>query len=1146
VHWFEVKLPSDENPVQPFDPIMLEEAKTVVEHYSTIAGMPVTVDLDRAGHVAIIGDRSDVMTTARALVSQLAALHSPDDVHLAAAYPAEAAAEWSGFDLLPHVIDDGLLDGPVAARRVAPDTTALLRVIGGELADRAQFAATTKRSVGSSDQAENSRLVVFVDDYGHVASALPVPDADLDLADLQVTAVHLLSDRLHEPSNVTVRITVEGGNAVITDARVEKKGEVVEEAVRLDPVPTPLFETLARSLAPLRLSLTAQDEAESVEGISVTDLLGIPDVTAVSPETAWVDRSPRDFLRVPIGLDDFGAPVLLDLKESAQLGMGPHGICIGATGSGKSEMLRTLVLGLGLSHSPEDLSMVLVDYKGGAAFAAFAGLPHVAGIIDNLADDAGLTERARASIAGEVVRRQKVLRDADSSPSITHYRELRQTRPELPPLPHLVLVIDEFGELLTAEPEFIELLMTIGRIGRSIGVHLLLSSQRIEAGKLRGLDTYLSYRIGLRTFSEAESSTILDRPDAFHLPAIPGYGYIKVDTSIYKRFRAGYVSGPVETGAFTPTDVLDRPEPLVLPTFNSLGGSETDDGVEEQLERPAVGRALVDEAVDRLRVANRTVGPVWLPPLPERLALSRVVSSRREGDDALRIPMGLVDDPTQQSQGPWLVDLTRSGGHAAIIGAPQSGRSTFLRTIAAATALTTTPRQVSVYGLDLSGGGLSRIEEFPHVGGVATRADPAKVQRLLEELQLMLASRERLFREYGIDSLTMLRARHAAGELPSLPSADVVLLVDGYGAVRDEFERFDAPLAELLQRGSSFGIHVVLSLTRWNEVRMNLQPLIGTRLELRLNDPSDSVIDRKLAQTIRAEQKGRVVTEQRLFAQIALPIMDDVDDDGVAAALSQLAGRAAESWNGPGAAPIRLLPADYAPDELPDVFDEPDRIPLGLRQDTMQPALLDLARTDQHLTVFGDGGSGKTTLLRGIVEGLVDRYTAAELVIAVMDSRGTLADVVPDDYLGGYASSAIEARQLSAAIAEELGKRQASSDRSAGPRIVVVADDFDILASGGTEPLRPLLPYLPSARDLRLHVLLARPVAGLQRAMYDAALQAIRDTGGSTFLMSGERSEGQILPQVYAEQMIAGRGRLIRRGERPFVVQVAHFAEVLA
>ncbi len=1138
VRWFDLVLPDDENPVQPFDPIMLEEARTVVEHYATVAGMPVTVDLDRAGHVAVIGARDEVLQVARGMIAALATLHSPDDLHLALVHDGEHADDWRGFDLLPHAVDEELLDGDVPARRVAPDVRGLLGVIGGELADRARFAATAKRSAGS-EAAENSRLVVFVDDHGRIASDLPVPDADLGLADLQVTTVHLLADRLHEPSDVTVRIVVEDGRATVTDARREEAGAVPVVAFRPDHVPPSTFETLTRELAPLRLSLTAQDAAESVEGIGVTELLGIDDVTTLTTEQAWTPRSARDFLRVPIGLDDFGAPVLLDLKESAQLGMGPHGICIGATGSGKSEMLRTLVLGLALSHAPEDLSMVLVDYKGGAAFAPFAGLPHVAGIIDNLEDDAGLIERARASVAGEVVRRQRVLRDADNAPSITHYRQLRTERPDLPPLPHLLLVIDEFGELLTAEPEFIELLMTIGRIGRSIGVHLLLSSQRIEAGRLRGLDTYLSYRLGLRTFSEAESSTILDRPDAFHLPAVPGYGYLKVDTSVYRRFRAGYVSGPSEATSTT-RETDEHAEPLLLPLYNTLA-AVTDGSEEPELRRPETGRALVDEAVDRLLDADRTTRPIWLPPLPPRLALSRVVTEHVPGAEALRVPLGVLDDPAEQSQRTWHLDLTRAGGHAAVIGAPQSGRSTVLRSLAAATALTATPQQVSIYGLDLTGSGLARIEGFPHVGGVATRSDPARMQRLLEELQLMLAARERVFREQGVDSLADLRARHAAGRLPALPSAEVVLLVDGYGAVREEYERFEPVLAELLQRGSGLGVHVVMTLTRWNELRMAVQPLVGTRVELRLNDPADSVVDRKLSQTIRAEHRGRAITEERRFVQIALPVLDDVDDDDVAEALEDLARRVSTSWSGAGAAPIRLLPSDYEPSELPDPFEEPDRVPFGLRQDTMQPVSLELGGRDQHLLVFGDARSGKTTLLRGVVEGLVDRNTPDELVVAVMDSRGALAEVCPEDYLGGYATSAVAARSLAAAIADELGKRQASADRTTGPRIVVVVDDFDILASGGTQPLEPLLPYLPSARDLRLHVLLARPVAGLQRALFDLTLQAVRDTGGSTFLMSGERSEGPIAPQVYAEPMTAGRGRLLRRGERSFVVQVAHF-----
>ena len=1194
VGWFDLTVPPAENPVRPHDPIMLAEVEALAEHYSSVLGVPVTLDLDGAGQVALIGERADVLGAARAMIVQLAALHSPDDLLLAAVFDDQRAPDWQGFDLLPHVVDEKLFDAGVPARRVASSMLELVRVLGGELADRAQLAAMSKRSIGTSSAAPNSRLVVFCDDYGRLASTLPVPDADLDLAELQITTVHLLSDRLHEPSDVRIRLTVTesvlstgtgtdddivdpGARAVVTDSRpIGEQGEPqprLPQTVTLDHPSADLFDAVARSLTPLRLSLGAGEQAESADGIEITKLLGIERLAEVGPEL-WRPRSSRDFLRVPIGIDDYGAPILLDLKESAELGMGPHGICIGATGSGKSEMLRTLVLALALSHPPEDLSMVLVDYKGGAAFAPFAGLPHVAGLIDNLADDPQLTARARSSIAGEVVRRQEMLRDAGSSPSISHYRALRTERirtgdSSLAPMPHLFVVIDEFGELLTAEPDFVDLLIQIGRIGRSIGVHLLLSSQRIESGKLRGLDTYLSYRIGLRTFSEAESSVVLDTKDAFHLPAIPGYGYLKVDTSIYRRFRSGYVSGPAADAERDPAELepTEHAEPVLLPVYNTLqralDGSKEDEG-ELELTAPTVGRPLVVECVDRLQTGatERAVSPVWLPPLPERLPLARVIPEELElaghgtGRAGLQAPIGLLDDPAKQRQQPWLLDLNRAGGHLAIIGAPGTGRSTFLRTLAASLSLTHTPRQVSVYGMDLTGGGLRRIEGFPHVGGVATRANPDQLLRLLEELAGMLAVRERVFRDRGIDSLAMLRGQHAAGRIPELVSAEVILLVDGVSQLRTDFEQLEDRLFDLLQRGGSFGIHVVLGMTRWNDIRMTQQPMIGTRLELRLNDPSDSSIGRKLNAVLKTDQPGRVLTDASLFGQIALPVLDDVADDELGDALEELATRSAKSWEGPSAAPIRLLPATLDPELLPDALDEPDAVPFGLRQDTMEAALLELDGADQHLLVFGDSGSGKTTLLRTVIRGLLDRYTADELVIAVMDLRGDVAEEVPDAYLGGHASTSGLARGLATAIAQELegrlnaagtGAEQGGATRLSGrpriadgPRIVVLADDFDILASGGNEPLAPLLPFLPSARDLKLHVLVTRPVAGVGRAMFDVGLQTLRDTGGTMLVMSGERSEGQVTPGVYAEQMVPGRGQFVRRGEPRRIVQVAH------
>lgn len=1136
----EVRLPPEQNPVQPFDPVMKGAAERLVKLAGVSQGMPAVVDLERGGHVSVVGPRAEAIELCRAMAAQIGTLHSPDDVHVAAVIPPGARDAWGGLDLLPHAAAALPPAGQVAARRIAPTLPDLLTLLQDELRDRIASAAAARRS---GRRTKPARLVVFVDEGTDAATPLPRLDSALDASDLGITVVHVVDDRLKEPSAVSARITVEPDGT----ATIEKPGSGKDavRGIRPDDVPTAMLDVVARPLAGLRLTRTSAVDAQTTFAPDVTELLGIADVDAIDLGDAWQPRAAGDFLRVPIGVDDRGAPVLLDLKESAQLGMGPHGICIGATGSGKSELLRTLILGLALTHSPDDLSMILVDYKGGAAFAPFAGLPHVAGIIDNLADDPQLTERARASIQGEVVRRQRLLKGAGNAASIGHYRQLRRERHDLAPLPHLFLVIDEFGELLTTEPDFVELLLTIGRIGRSIGVHLLLSSQRIEGGRLRGLDTYLSYRIGLRTFSESESAVVLDTPDAFHLPAIPGYGYLKVDTSVYTRFRAGYVSGPVPAPVESGPARVEAPPLVELPAYDVPSGADEDAATPVvEPETPATGRTLVQAAASRLSRGVARTRPVWLPPLPPVLTLGGVLSiaDQRGG---LRAPIGLLDDPSRQQQAPWLLDLTRSGGHVSITGAPQSGRSTFLRTLAASLALTHSPREVSLYGMDLTGGGLARIEPFPHVGGVATRGHRERLARLLEELTGMLATRERVFREHGLDSLAEMRRRHSEGQLPELPSADVVLLVDGLGTLRTEFEDLEQPFGQLLERGGSFGIHVVVTLSRWNELRLNLQGLVGTRLELKLNDPADSQIARKLATTLRADEPGRALTDEKLFAQIALPLMEEVDDADIGEALERLARENAAQWGGPGAAPIRLLPEDLAPAELPDALEEPDEIPVGLRQDTMAPLTIDLAHRDPHLLVLGDARCGKTTVLRGIVQGAIDRHSAEELVIGLMDSRGELAADIPDDYLGGHATSGRQARLLAESIATELEKRAA--DRTAsGPRILVIADDFDILSAGGAEPLRPLLPYLASARDLRLDVVVSRPVAGASRAMFDVALQGVRDTGGTALIMSGERAEGQLLPKVYAEPMVAGRGRLVRRGERPTLVQIARFGTATA
>lgn len=1155
----------------PPDLFMLNEASALVNRFRNGTELPLTVPLDRVGNISVIGPREDCLRVARALVVQTAALHAPDDVAIAVAAPGERIADWEWAKWLPHLLDSEQFDGPVAARRMAPSAPQLAQRLGAELRRRASYAAEVRRGLAGRDALSmNSRLLVITDGHGEDAVDLPRPDEAVGLREMGVSVLHLLEQRVHEPGHVNVRITVDGAGVTIEDLR---EPEPVLAHGTVDQVGTPFAEGLTRMLAPLRLSAESLVDAPLSGPVEFAAMLGIDDVARLDLARMWAPRGERAFLRVPIGISDSHEPVLLDLKESSELGMGPHGLCVGATGSGKSELLRTLVLGLAATHPPEELALVLVDYKGGATFAPFAGLPHVAGVITNLENQAGLVERVHSSLAGEVKRRQQALKDAGNVADIGDYTALRaQKRPDLDPLPHLFVVIDEFGELLTAKPDFIDLFLSIGRIGRSIGVHLLLSSQRIEGGRLKGLETYLSYRLGLRTFSADESRTVLDTTDAFHLPPLPGFGYLKVDTSHYTRFKAGYVSGGYHGPARHADEEETGPLALAYEAFNTLSGPDsTQDSQEPASRRRETGPTELGVMVDQLTGSAPGVRSIWLPPLPAAVALDTVAGPLDVGLRGMRlagarpgggrpgarqtgpllVPLGLLDDPARQWQGQWLLDLTVAGGHAAVIGGPQSGRTTLLRTLVLSLALTHTPQEVGVYGLDLVGGGLQALSELPQVGGVAGRADRERAARTVEEVRAMLAVREDLFREHGIDSVEQLRALHAAGRLPRLASAEILLVIDGFGALRDEFDDLDDAVADILKRGGGYGIHVVASMLRWNDVRIAVQSNFGTRIELRLNDPGESSIDRKLAATLSPDEPGRVLTDGKLFAQVALPRTDGVADTaGLGAVLERTARTVRATWHGEVAQPVRVLPHVLEPRLLPGPVAEPRRVPVGLDQSALAPVLLDLFGHDQHLLVLGDTECGKTNLLRAVAHGLVDRYGEDDLVFAVMDPRRSLRGVVPEEFNGGYAYNSKLCAGLSAGIATELEKRLPDENArledlepgnwGKGPRIVVLVDDYDVLTTAGQSPLAAFLPYIPSAVDIGLHFVLTRRVAGASRGVYEPLVQGLRESGASALVMSGDRSEGQLFPGVYASRQAPGRGVFVQRGRPNRLIQTVY------
>ncbi|MEU9999580.1 type VII secretion protein EccCa [Streptomyces sp. NPDC050848] len=1144
----------DTAPVDELEPLCAGAMQQFLAVHGSLDGLPMAVSMRAFYHVTVSGEPESAQAAARALVSQLVTLHSPDDLMLAVVAARGAQERWDWTKWLPHAQVPGQVDGAGTRRLFGDDLGELESLVRSRLDGRPRFSRDSQPVL---DQPH----VVVVLDGGMVPpdSLFAAPEG------LQgVTIVEVVHGELDEPR---------GGLSVIVRPgrlRLESGGGFAYEGVP-DGISLPAAEALARQLAPLRMGGGDNDEP-LLANLDFTDLLNLGDAASVDVARTWRPRSVAERLRVPIGVGEDGQPVMLDLKEAAQEGMGPHGLCVGATGSGKSELLRTLVLGLAVTHSSETLNFVLADFKGGATFAGMSQMPHVAAVITNLSDDLTLVDRMGDAIRGELQRRQELLRSAGNYANIHDYEKARAAGAPLEPLASLVLVIDEFSELLTAKPDFIDMFIQIGRIGRSLGVHLLLASQRLEEGKLRGLDTYLSYRVGLRTFSAAESRTAIGVPDAYHLPSVPGSGYLKFGTDEMTRFKAAYVSGTYRTGGprleagqlpieRRPAVFTATPVPVVYaapdPAYLAARREEEDD---------ALADTVLDVIVRRLEGQGVPAHQVWLPPLDQAPSLDQLLpglaptplrgltATEYTRPGGLTVPLGLIDKPFEQRREVLYRDFSGAAGHMMVVGGPQSGKSTLMRTLISSFALTHTPAEVQFYALDFGGGGLSSLAELPHVGGVASRLDPERVRRTVAEVLGVLNRREEFFRSHSIDSIATYRRKRAAGELPGEAWGDVFLVIDGWGGFRNEYDMLEGIVSDIAARGLGYGIHVVITAARYMEVRAAIKDQMLSRLELRLGDVMDSEFDRKVAANVPTGVPGRGQVPEKLHFMAALPRIDGSGSSvDLSSGTENFVAAVRGSWTGPVAPAVRLLPHKLPADQLPKGFEFPQHgIAIGIDETRLEPVFVNFD-TDPFFLIFGESESGKTNLLRLITKQIAERYSPDEAKLVVGDYRRALLGSLPEEHLLEYAPMASSMQMHMEALAGVFARRQPPQDvtpqqlrdRSwwSGPQVFIVVDDYDLVATSGGNPLAALAEYLPFARDTGVRFIIARNSAGASRSMYEAFMQRIKELGAQGVVLSGDPQEGDLLGSARPRPMPPGRGFFVGRRGGSSLVQTGRMPE---
>jgi S-DNA-T family DNA segregation ATPase FtsK/SpoIIIE len=823
---------------------------------------------------------------------------------------------------------------------------------------------------------------------------------------------------------------------------LRRTGQLDITDIRPDLVEPAWCERLARGLAPIH-DVTPEASEGLPTRVGLLDLLGLTKPNGKEIAGRWAQRPGSTTVLLGAGYD---GPATFDLVKD-----GPHGLVAGTTGSGKSELLQTFVASLAAVNRPDEMAFVLVDYKGGSAFKDCVKLPHTLGMVTDL--DSHLVQRALTSLSAELLRREHILAGAGAK-DLPEYQSMRRRAPELVPVPRLVIVIDEFATLYREIPDFIPGLVSIAQRGRSLGIHLILATQRPAGVVNADIRANTNLRIALRVTDGSESQDVIDTKDAVSIsPTTPGRALARLGHGTVVPFQTAYAGTPLPQAAPGPEaaparEATERDAPQIWGTelhWQRLGRAvgmpaptaepgTVDHGLPTDLN------ALVEALCDATELVGCAPQPSpWLPPLGQSVLIDDLPQPEKSGGGRLApVSWALSDLPGTQAQLPVQLDLAEFG-HLYVIGIPRSGRSQVLRTMAGALARAHSCADVHLYGIDFGGGALSALGVLPHCGAVVPRGDVERLERLMGRLDTELEKRQAALTEHHAANLAELRETVGAAARP----AHIMLLIDGWDALVDLIAEHNGgrqmdQLNRLLREGAAAGLHVVATSER-ALLSGRATALNDNKLLLRLNDRSDYyAVGKRSGDIPDVIRPGRGWTSDGgTEIQVAL-LASGAGGQEQAEALRQIGAEATRRDAGLaadrrpariGTLPVKVaFPAAYA--KVGEEFRRPMWGLLGLGGDDVSPVGVDFADASPAFLVAGPPGSGRSTTLASLAVSLLASGTRL-MVLAPRESPLRALGNHPGVRLLTQPSPT--SRQLAEALAS-----------GSGPQVVVI-DDADML-----------------------------------------------------------------------------------------------------